>query len=92
MRGGHCLKNMYQEAAGRIAVLCRERAVCRSQDRVRRAGDPEIEGEAKKKTRECSTRDNQTSECKESLLQDWFVHRGKTSYHSNGSRWLLHEQ
>ena len=34
-------QNMDQEAAGRIAVFCRERAVCRSQDRVRRAGDPE---------------------------------------------------
>ena len=28
-------------------------------------------------TRECSTRDNQTSECKEPLLKDWFVHRGR---------------
>ena len=32
---------MKKGTAGRIAVLCRERAVCRSQDRVRRAGDPE---------------------------------------------------
>ena len=28
-------------------------------------------------TRERSTRNNQTSECKESLLKDWFVHRGR---------------
>ena len=42
-------------------------------------------------TRERSTRNTQTSECKESLLRDWFVHRGKTSSHSNGSRWLIHE-
>ena len=28
-------------------------------------------------TRERSTRNNQTSECKEPLLKDWFVHRGK---------------
>ena len=42
-------------------------------------------------TRDCSTRNNQASECKESLLKDWFVHRGRPS-HSNGSRWLLHEQ
>ena len=41
MRGGHCLKGLDQEAAGRIAVFCRERAVCRSQDRVRGAGHPE---------------------------------------------------
>ena len=27
--------------------------------------------------RERSTRNNQTSECKESLLKDWFVHRGR---------------
>ena len=32
---------MDQDAAGRIAVFRRERAVRRSQDRVRRAGDPE---------------------------------------------------
>ena len=28
-------------------------------------------------TRERSTRNNQTSECKGSLLKDWFVHRGR---------------
>ena len=28
-------------------------------------------------TRERSTRNNQTSECKESLLNNWFVHRGR---------------
>ena len=28
-------------------------------------------------TRERSTRNNQTSECKKSLLKDWFVHRGR---------------
>ena len=28
-------------------------------------------------TRERFTRNNQTSECKESLLKDWFVHRGR---------------
>ena len=28
-------------------------------------------------TRERSARNNQTSECKESLLKDWFVHRGR---------------
>ena len=28
-------------------------------------------------TRESCTRNNQTSECKESLLKDWFVHRGR---------------
>ena len=27
-------------------------------------------------TRERSNRNNQTTECKESLLKDWFVHRG----------------
>ena len=28
-------------------------------------------------TRERSSRNNQTAECKESLLKDWFVHRGR---------------
>ena len=28
-------------------------------------------------TRERSNRNNQTAECKESLLKDWFVHRGR---------------
>ena len=28
-------------------------------------------------TRERSNRDNQTAECKESFLKDWFVHRGR---------------
>ena len=28
-------------------------------------------------TRERSSRSNQTLECKESLLKDWFVHRGR---------------
>ena len=31
-------------------------------------------------TRERSTRDNQTSECKESLLKGWFVHRGRPRF------------
>ena len=43
-------------------------------------------------TRERCTRNNQTSECKESLLKDWFCSSWKTSSHSNGSRRLLHEQ
>ena len=34
-------QRMDQEAASRVAVFLRERAARRSQDRVRRAGDPE---------------------------------------------------
>ena len=43
-------------------------------------------------TRERSTRNSQTTECKESLLKDWFVHLGRPRLIRMDPDGFLHEQ